>query len=333
VYNLKTAPLELFMKILKGLLFTGTMSLLLAQAPSLQMGAVYVCPAVQAVMKVFSCAGNAPTDMCDVQTANGRGNMRGKSTRQQVMSLLPLCHVQTEAEANAAAKAAANAPAPGSRPAAGPGGFKAGDEVQILTAGGWMNAKVTQVNGNSYSVHAENGADVQKSYPAELRRIGKLTAEDHANGQWDLHDKVQVTVQGKVMEGEISGYNGNEFDVRVPGGTVHTNVQNLRMSTAPPPAVRAAGVAPKPGLASCAGKFEGRYAPNQGGGFSLTFRSGKATESGPIVGGDQEFECWTGGGKVFLYKAGEFSTNESLDINNDGTLEDPVIGELKKKGN
>lgn len=319
--------------ILKGFLWAATLGLLAAQTPTLQMNVVYVCPAAQAVMKVFSCAGPAATDMCDVQTANGRGNMRGKSTRQQVMGLLPLCHPQTAAEAAAAAKVAAGAPAAGARPAAGAGGFKVGDEVEIMTAGGWMDAKITQVNGNLYSVHAANGGDVQKSYPAELRRLGKLTAEDHANGQWELHDKVQVTVQGKVMEGEISGYNGNDFDVRVPGGTVHTNVQNLRMSTAPPPAVRAAGVAPKAGLTSCAGKFEGRYAPNQGGGFTLTFRSGKATESGPIIGPDQEFECWTGGGKVYLYKAGEFSTDESLDMNNDGTLEDPVIGELKKKGN
>jgi hypothetical protein len=319
--------------ILKSFLWMATLSLLPAQTPTLQMGVVYICPSVQAVMKVFSCAGSAATDMCDVQTANGRGNMRGKSTRQQVTSLLPLCHPQTEAEAAAAAKAAAGAPAPASGPATGAGGFKVGDEVEVLTAGGWMDAKITQVNGSLYSVHAANGGDARKSYPTELRRLGKLTAEDHANGQWELHDKVQVTVQGKVMEGEISGYNGNDFDVRVAGGTVHTTAQNLRMSTAPPPAVRAAGVAPKAGLASCAGKFEGRYAPTQGAGITLTFRSGKATESGLIVGGDQEFECWTGGGKIYLYKAGEFSTDESLDINNDGTLQDPLVGELKKKGN
>ena len=222
--------------ILKVLLWTATVGLLPAQTPTLQMGTVYVCPSVQALMKVYSCAGPAATDMCDVQTANARGNVRGKATRQQVMTLLALCRPQTAVEAQAAGKAASAAPASGSRPASGAGGFKVGDDVQILTAGGWMTAKVLQVNGNAYFVHAENGGDVQKTYPAELRRIGKLTAEDHAAGQWELHDKVQVTVNGKVMEGEISGYTGNDFDVRVPGGTVHTNVQNLRMSTAPPPA-------------------------------------------------------------------------------------------------
>ena len=138
-------------------------------------------------------------------------------------------------------------------------------------------------------MHGTNGAEVWKPYPTELRRIGKLTAEDHANGQYDLRDKVQVNYQGRWMEGEISGY--NEFDVRVPGGTITTTLQNIRPSTASPPAVRPAGQVPKPGLVSCAGKFEGRWEPPSGlGGLRIVFRSGKAkvTEG---LGGEMEFEC------------------------------------------
>jgi hypothetical protein len=63
------------------------------------------------------------------------------------------------------------------------------------------------------------------------------------------------------MEGESSEYHANEFDVRVPGGTISTTLQNIRSSTAPPPAVRPAGQVPKPGLVSCAGKFEGLWEP------------------------------------------------------------------------
>jgi len=321
--------------ILPALLVTTTVGLLLAQAPAaLQMNIVYECPSVQARMQVFSCAGANANDLCDLQTQpRGKPAMRGKSTHQQVMTLMTLCHPQTPAEAKAWASGAPAAAAPGARGGTGPGGFKAGDEIQILTAGGWMNAKILQVNGNSYFVHAANGADVNKSYPAEVRRLGKLTPEDHANGQWDVHDKVQVNVNGQWIEGEISGYFNTDFDVRVAGDRiVHTTVQNLRMSTAPPPAVRSSTQAPKPGLTSCAGKFEGRYAPNQGGGIQLVFRSGKVTAAGPL-GGDQEYECWTGGGKVYLYKAGASKEEDSLDINNDGTLEDSAFGEMKKKGN
>jgi hypothetical protein len=48
-------------------------------------------------------------------------------------------------------------------------------------------------------------------------------------------------------------------------------------------------------------------------------------------GEDDEFECWMGGGKVYLHKPGE-SQDVPLDINDDGTLQSP-FGELKRKGN
>lgn len=142
-----------------------------------------------------------------------------------------------------------------------------------------------------------------------------------------------MNVQGTWTEGEISGIFGNKFEVKLAGNrTVDTPAENLRPSTAPPMAARLAGQSPKPGLVSCAGKFEGRYAPSSGlGGISIVFRSGKAT-AGVGLGGDEVFECWTGGGKIHLYPPGESSGGLAIDINSDGTL-DTLFGELKKKGN
>ena len=307
-----------------------------AQTSALQMNVMYECPALQATLKVYSCAGPAAGDWCDVETFSpGRPAGRGKSTRQQVMTVLTVCHVQTAAEAKGAASGGGPMAAPaGSQ--VGVGGFKVGDNVQVLTAGGFMDAKVLQVRGNSYFVHAANGAEVWKSYPAELRRIGKLTMEDHANGQYDLHDKVQVLVDGRWVESEIHGSDGTgQFEVDVPGGRrAWVSLQSIRPSTAPPPAPPKSGVAPRPGLTSCAGKYEGRYASSSGlGSFQITFRSGKATIGG-ILGADSEtVECWMGDGKIYLHKPGDDpKVNMPIDINDDGTLQTP-FGEIKRKGN
>jgi hypothetical protein len=305
-----------------------------AQTP-LQMNVMYACPALQAALKVYSCTGPGAGDSCDVETFSpGRPGARGKSTRQQVMTVLGVCHVQTAAEAKGAASGGGSAGAPAG-PQVGVGGFEVGDTVQVSTAGGFMDAKILQVRGNSYYVHAANGGEVWKSYPAELRRIGKLTMEDHANGQYDLHDKVQVMVNGSWVESEVHGYDGNgQFEVDVPGGRqAWVPVQSIRPSTAPPPAPPKTGVPPKPGLASCAGKYEGRYATTGGvGSFQITFRSGKATVNGGL-GDDETFECWMGGGKIILHTPGsDPKTDMPLDINDDGTLQTP-FGEIKRKGN
>ena len=326
--------------ILRSLLFAVPVASFLAQAPALRMNVIYECAAAES-LKVLSCNGAAGSAVCDVQTyKGGQPILRVSMPQAQIASLLlPKCHLQTPAEAQAhphsgALSASVNGAsgAPGNAQV-GAGGFKVGDAVLVQTAGGWMNAQVLQVRGNSYYVHAQIGAEVWKSYPAELRRAGKLTAEDHANGQYDLKDKVQVNVQGQWTEGEISGIFGNQFEVKLAGNrTVDTTVQNLRPSTAPPPAVRSASQPPRPGLVSCAGKFEGRYAPSSGlGGLSIVFRSGKATATLGL-GGAEEYECWTGGGKIYLYTPGESSGGLAMHINNDGTLDTP-FGEVKKKGN
>lgn len=90
--------------------------------------------------------------------------------------------------------------------------------------------------------------------------------------------------------------------------------------------------APKPGLVSCAGKFEGRYATTGSamGSFTIVFHSGKATM---IDAGSNEehFDCWTGGGKILLHQPGRDNMDMPIDINDDGTLQTP-IGEIRKKG-
>jgi hypothetical protein len=217
-----------------------------------------------------------------------------------------------------------------------------GDRVRVLIDG-WQEATVIQVHGPSYVVHLPNGIDVSKLWPMEVRRVGKLTAEDHAVGQYDLHDRVQVLVNSRWMEGEIRGQNLNMYDIKVPGvdtgfgsDIVNTTPENIRMSTTappPPPAQRAAGQAPKPGLTSCAGKYEGRWEHVSGmGGMTVIFRSGKATISEGL-GGEMPFDCFTGDGKVVFYKAGSFTPfSYDFDINNDGTLQTP-LGAIKKMGN
>jgi hypothetical protein len=294
-------------------------STLLAQAPGFQLGAVYQCPAAQS-FKVFSCAGSKDADACDVQSYNaGQPSQRGKAPYAQVAAMARLCHPQSASEAQSQAKAAEQPDA---------NGFKVGDTVQILTGFGWVEGRVLARSGDNYKVHAVTGVDVTKTYPSEVRRIGAPTAGDRARGVYQLHDKVQVLFQGQWVESEIVTTMGMDYQVKLPGNRVAwATAQNLRPSTAPPPAPPKGGQPPKPGLASCAGKFEGRYGSANFAGLTIIFRSGKATLE------DGDYECWTGGGKVYIHKPGESGAQDLvLDINNDGTLDSP-LGELKKKGN
>jgi hypothetical protein len=332
----------------------------LAQTPPLQTNVVYVCTDGQS-FKVFSC--NNTTGACDYQNyKKGQAYERGEALRVQLAALLPAkCHAQTPAEAQADPHRGEIPPAPSpfkarasagsnSSPSAaavnsqnsGPGGFKVGDTVRVLIDG-WQEAKIVQVHGRSYVIHLPNGIEVSKLWPTEVRRLGKLTAGDHAAGQYDLHDRVQVLVNGKWMEGEIRGQNLNMYDIKVPGvdtglgsDIVNTTPENIRMSTTPAPAApaqRAAGEAPKPGLTSCAGKYEGRWEHVSGmEGMRVVFRSGKATITEGL-GGEMLFDCFTGDGKVVFYKTGSFKPfSYDFDINNDGTLQTP-LGAIKKMGN
>ena len=211
-------------------------------------------------------------------------------------------------------------------------GFRIGDVVEINTGQGWMKGTILSANGNVYRVRSQIGIDTTKLYPDEVRRIGPLTPKDHAAGQYNLHDVVQVNVNGSWVNGEIITVLGLEYEVQLPGRrTVWANAPTMRPGTAAPkPAAPKAGSPPKPGLTSCAGKIEGRYATTGGfGSMTIVFRSGKAVMRAPF-GEDDELECWMGGGRVYLHKPGE-SADMPLDINDDGTLQSP-FGELKRKG-
>lgn len=187
----------------------------LAQAP--QMKTVYQCQPPYSI-EILSCTGSQPNDTCDTQSFNaGRPFMRGRSTYAQVMTLLPRCHLQTAAEAQAAARGVSSPAAAGS----GPGGFKVGDRVRILT-NGWQEGTVLAIHGTFYVVRMDVGIEVSKMWPTEVRRIGKLTAEDHAAGQYDAHDRVQALFNGKWTEGEVTGQQGNMYSVKLPGVVTST---------------------------------------------------------------------------------------------------------------
>ena len=322
-----------------------------AQTPDLQMNVVYVCNDGLS-FKVFACSSTAVMAPCELQNyKNGVANQRGVLLRKQLTDLIPAkCHIQTPAEARTdphrgeapRVGPGGGAPASTGNGQTGPGGFKVGDTVRVLIDG-WGEAKVIAVHGRAYVVHLTNGIEVSKLWPEEVRRVGKLTAEDHAAGQYDKGERVQVLVNGRWMEGEIRGQNLNMYAIKVPGvdtgfgsDTVNTTAGNIRMSTtppAPPPAQRAAGQVPKPGLLSCAGKYEGRWEHVSGmAGMRVVFRGGKATITEGL-GGEMPFDCFTGGGKVVFYKAGSFKPFDyDFDINNDGTLQTP-LGAIKKMGN
>jgi protein involved in polysaccharide export with SLBB domain len=327
-----------------GVLMVLSTASLHAETKAPQMNVMYECM-VPYSFKFLSCTGTSANDACDVQSFYaGHPFQRGRSTYPQVLNLLARCHLQTPAEAQADARSAST-PLPNmaaNQGGTGPGGFKVGDTVRVLIDG-WQEAQVIQVHGASYVVHLPNGVDVSKLWPTEVRRVGKLTAEDHAAGQYDRGDRVQVLVNSRWMEGEVRGQNLNMYNIKVSGvdtglgdDHVDTTPENIRVSMTAPPlaaATRAAGQVPKPGLASCAGRYEGRWELAGGmAGMKVIFSSGRATVSEGL-GGAMPFDCFTGGGKVVFYKAGSFQPFDyDFDINNDGTLQTP-LGAIKKMGN
>jgi len=302
---------------------------LTASAQTLQMGVMYACGATGRNFKVFSCTGTDAAASCDMQAFLGaQAGPRGPAPRSQVLALTQVCQPLQAGQTPPAASAPTTAPGAIE-------GVKVGDAVEIVTAQGWTRGgKVIGINGPNYRVEI-SGIQVTKTYPAEIRRVGKLTARDHAAGQYDLHDRVQVNFEGQWVNSQVIGTMGMEYQVDLPGNrTAWAKPENLRwMGEAPPPAAAKTGVPPKAGMVSCAGKIEGRYATTGGfGNMQITFRAGKATMGGGL-GGEETVECWTAGDKIVLHKPGE-SPNQDMpiDINNDGTLQTP-FGEIKKKGN
>ena len=207
--------------------------------------------------------------------------------------------------------------------------IKPGDTVNVATGQGFVLAVVRQRDGHVFNVQVINGPEVLKRYPAELRRRGKSNAYDHANGVYDNGDRIQVRYEGKWIDSRVIQSMGMEYQVALPGNMAAWAKPDQIKYVGPPPeeAVAKAGQPPKPGLVSCAGKVEGRYAADGAVPMQMTFRSGKVTIS--IMGENQTGECWFGEGKLYLVIPGEDGMME-LDLNDDGSLQAP-FGELKKK--
>jgi hypothetical protein len=290
-----------------------------------KLGVIYQCTG-DAQLRVFSCAGPKPTDVCEAELRlPGQQAQRGPITRQQLGVLLGNCGSGDSAPGNTP-DAAANEP--------DRNGFKIGDEVRAATAGGWYQAKIVQRNGDSYRVRFNASTEAWKSYPGELRRTGPLNDMDRARGLFDMKERVQVNVEGKWVDGVVVGEMGMDYNVEIPGNrTVWASGQQMRRVAVAEPAAAKPGTPPRAGLKQCADKFNGRWSPGGGGGgptFQLTLRSGKASLQ--EMSGTTELECWSDGERLYLHKVGETADQDMpLEINQDGTLDTP-FGEVKRKG-
>lgn len=209
-------------------------------------------------------------------------------------------------------------------------GIKVGDTVNVGTGQGMVLAIVRGIEGHQFDVHIINGPRTFRTYPTQLRRRGPSTHYDRANGIFEPGDRITVQRDGRWIDSKILTVAGTEYQVELPGNMmVWAKPDQIRfVSEAPPKAVPKAGMPPRPGLVSCAGKIEGRYAGSETMPMQMTFRAGKVTLS--LMGENQSGECWTGGGKVVITLPGEEGVME-LDINDDGSLQS-AFGELVKKG-
>jgi hypothetical protein len=207
--------------------------------------------------------------------------------------------------------------------------MKPGDTVNVATGQGFVLAIVLSRQEHLFHVRVINGPEVYKQYPRDVRRLGKSNAYDRANGIYDNGDRVKVHYEGKWIDSHVIESIGMEYQVALPGDMAGwAKPEQMRfVGEAPPKEVAVAGKPPRPGLVSCAGKVEGRYAADGSVPVQMTFRSGKVTVS--LMGENQAGECWFGDGKLYITIPGEEKAME-LDLNDDGSLQAP-FGELKKK--
>jgi len=84
-------------------------------------------------------------------------------------------------------------------------------------------------------------------------------------------------------------------------------------------------------MSACGGKLEGRYAGDQQGTITLLIRGGQATML-DMIGGRQQLQCWTDGKQLLLREAGRPENDMHVDINTDGSLQLPIWGTLRRKG-
>jgi hypothetical protein len=265
--------------------------------------------------------------MCEVETlAPGRARYSGRSTRADIMALMPLCHVQTAMEAQAAAM--------GGVAGKDINGFAIRDQVSVNTSQGWKEALIVAMNGNDYRVRLPDGSVAVKRYPAELHRMGPFTERDRALGLFALNERVQVLMDGRVEIGTIVSIKNMDYEVQLAENRwVWVNGRILLLAPHQPPG--AAGpqtsAPPRPGLISCAGSIEGRYeAPEDSKGPDMEFRSGRVLMRA-TDGHDQTLECWKDEARLYLYRPGEFGGQPMpIEISADGSLKTP-LGLIRKK--
>jgi hypothetical protein len=230
------------------------------------------------------------------------------------------------------------------RPAFAQAAIAVGDMVQTGVNGQTVVGEVTRSAGATVDLNlGQNNVSrfVQIANVKVLQRAGAGGKAACAVG-----DAVQVPyLAGTVFTAKIMKTNGAYCEVDSSGSgftgwqqcaDIRRGASGASCGPAIAPGARgnaaatSAGQPPRPGLVSCAGKIEGRYAASSGlGNFTIEFRAGKATMKAPLVG-DEETECWMSGKKIFLHMPGQ-AEDIPLDINNDGTIDTP-FGEIKKKG-
>lgn len=137
-------------------------------------------------------------------------------------------------------------------------------------------------------------------------------------------DEVEAFLFGEWTKSQILAIDGKQYSIQLPDGTKYW-MRSGQIRKAPPPTP--SGQPPKPGLQSCAGKIEGKYASASG--FpNIVFHSGKAS-----IEGGEEVECWIGSGKLYLHMPGARAEQDFvMDLLKDGALDTP-LGEIRKKGN
>jgi hypothetical protein len=141
-----------------------------------------------------------------------------------------------------------------------------GDTVNVATGQGFVLAIVAERQQHVFRVRIINGPEVTKRYPAELRRRGKATAYDRANGIYELEDRVQVLYEGKWIDSRVITAMGMEYQVELPGNmTAWAKPEQIRfVSEAPPKAVAKRGSRPAPGWSAAPARWRAATAPTAG---------------------------------------------------------------------
>jgi hypothetical protein len=196
-----------------------------------------------------------------------------------------------------------------------------------------------QVLGFVKACHLQSAAE-EKALSAHPERAPRN--EVSSNGI-KVGDSVEVLTGFGWSPAKVIAIQGDDYKVNTNGvqvvKTYPAEVRRIGVAKVQDHAAAPASAAvarttgpPHPGMTSCAGKIEGRYVTTGAGSATIIFRSGKAT-MGNGFGGEDTLECWMSGDKLILREPGHPESEMPIDMNNDGTLQVPIYGEFKKKGN